>query len=144
MEGEKVTLWAVLAVLKGKYHAIYSRRPQAVFPPHTPEHPTRATTPPTIASMGNDDRSDVIPDSTLLKHMFGEHQPSSVSIILQNWDKCIFSATFTIASPLENGQHSCVVRLEALDNDHPPAFALVAATQEIAATCIPLLVPATL
>lgn len=37
-----------------------------------------------------------------------------------------------------------MVRLEALDHDHPPDFALVAAAQEITATCIPDLVPATL
>jgi hypothetical protein len=64
-----------------------------------------------------------------------------VSIILQNWDKCIFSAAFP--SALENGRHSCVVRLEAL-GEQPPHFAVVAATQGIAATCIPDLIPETL
>ena len=71
-----------------------------------------------------DDR-DVVPDESLLKHIFVDDQPSSISIILQNWDKCIFSAT--LPNTLKNGRHSCVVRLEAL-NGQPPTFHLIAAT----------------
>ncbi len=83
----------------------------------------------------------MVPDESLLKHIFVDNQPSSVSIILQNWDTCIFSAT--LPNALKNGRHLCVVRLEAL-NGRPPTFHLVAATQEIAATFLPCLVPETL
>ena len=83
---------------------------------------------------------DVTPDETLLNHIFANNQPSSVSIILQNWDKCVFRAVFSNA--FKNGRHSCIVRLEA-QNGQCTHFALVAAMQEIAATCIPGLVPET-
>jgi serine/threonine protein kinase len=84
---------------------------------------------------------DVALDESLLMHIFAKNQPSSVSIILQNWDKCVFTAVFPNA--LKNGRHSCVVRLEA-QNDKSAHFTTVAAMQEIAATCIPGLVPETL
>lgn len=84
---------------------------------------------------------EVTLDDTLLKHIFASNQPSSISIILQDWDKCVFRAAFP--NPLENGQHSCIGRLEAL-NGVAPQFPLVAGAQEIAALCIPDLVPATL
>jgi predicted Ser/Thr protein kinase len=80
-------------------------------------------------------------DESLLTDIFASNQPSSVSVILRNWDKCVFSAAFPNA--LKNGRHSCVVRLEVQDAS-PPQFAVVAALQEIAATCIPHLVPETL
>ncbi len=110
------------------------------------EHPTEPTYPnqwdlngstPPVAM---DDRA-VVPDDSLLKHIFANNQPSSVSIILQNWDQCIFSAT--LPNPLQNGRHSCVVRLEA-SNGQPRTFHLISATQEIAATFLPSLVPETL
>ncbi|KAI1499354.1 hypothetical protein F5X99DRAFT_286508 [Biscogniauxia marginata] len=85
---------------------------------------------------------DVSPDESLLRHIFANNQPSSVSIILQDWDKCIFTAAFPNA--LKNGRHSCVVRLEAQDGKSTTHFTVVAAMQEIAATCIPGLVPETL
>lgn len=85
---------------------------------------------------------EVVPDESLLRHIFANNQPSSTSIILQDCDKCIFTAVFSNA--LKNGQHSCIVRLEALDGKSTPQFSMVAAMQEIAATCIPGLVPETL
>ncbi|KAF1952418.1 hypothetical protein CC80DRAFT_452161 [Byssothecium circinans] len=84
---------------------------------------------------------NVAPDEKLLKQIFANEQPSLVSIILQNWDKCIFTAEFSNA--LKNGRHSCVVRLEAV-NGKSAHFTMVAAMQEIAAICIPDLVPETL
>ncbi|KAK3988160.1 hypothetical protein QBC44DRAFT_382572 [Cladorrhinum sp. PSN332] len=84
---------------------------------------------------------DAALDESLLKHIFANNQPSSVSIILQNWDKCVFTAVFSNA--LKNGRHSCVVRLEA-QNGKSTHFTMVAAMQQIAATCIPDLVPETL
>jgi hypothetical protein len=84
---------------------------------------------------------DVAPDESLLRHIFADKQPSAISIILQDWDKCVFTATF--ASALQNGQNSCLVRLEAQDGESAN-FTLVAAMQEIAATFIPGLVPETL
>ncbi|POR35889.1 Uncharacterized protein TPAR_03923 [Tolypocladium paradoxum] len=85
-----------------------------------------------------DDR-DVAPDETLLKHIFATNQPAHISIILQNWDKCVFKADFS--GTLENRRPSCVVRLEAAENGSSAQFATVAAMQQIAATCIPDLVP---
>lgn len=87
------------------------------------------------------DNRDVTPDETLLKCMFPDDQPVNFSIILQNWDKCVFKAEFSDA--LEHPLPAVVVRLEAL-NEKPADFATVAAMQEVAATCIPDLVPKTL
>ncbi|KAI1113067.1 phosphotransferase enzyme family-domain-containing protein [Nemania sp. NC0429] len=84
---------------------------------------------------------DVSPDETVLKRIFGDNQPSSVSVILQDWDKCVCKAVFPDA--LENGRFSCILRLEARDSSSAN-FIMVAAMQEIAATCIPGLVPETL
>ncbi|GAB1312403.1 Aminoglycoside phosphotransferase domain-containing protein [Madurella fahalii] len=84
---------------------------------------------------------DVAPDENLLKHIFASNRPSSISIILQNWDKCMFTAV--LPNALRNCRHSCVVRLEA-QNGESAHFTMVAAMQEIAATCIPDLVPETL
>ncbi|KAK3301590.1 uncharacterized protein B0T15DRAFT_544082 [Chaetomium strumarium] len=88
-----------------------------------------------------DDR-DVVPDAVLLGHIFGNNQPSSASVILQNWDKCVFKASFS--TPLKNGQHECVVRLEVQGATSAFPFAVVPAMQEIARIRIPDLVPETL
>ncbi|KAK4242402.1 hypothetical protein C8A03DRAFT_40218 [Achaetomium macrosporum] len=92
--------------------------------------------------MAEIDERDVVPDAVLLEHIFGNNQPSSVSVILQNWDKCVFKASFS--TPMENGRHECVVRLEAQDATSASSFAMVAAMQEISSVCIPGLVPETL
>jgi hypothetical protein len=84
---------------------------------------------------------DVTPDHSLLQYIFADNPPSSISIILQTWGKCVFTAVLPTA--LGNGRHACVVRLEAR-NDKSAHFHLVAAMQEIAASCIPCLVPQTL
>ena len=62
---------------------------------------------------------NVTPDETLLSHVFGNNQPSSVSIILQDWDKCVVTTTFS-SNPKEP-QHPCIARLEAL-NGKPSHF----------------------
>jgi hypothetical protein len=84
---------------------------------------------------------DVTPDQSLLQHIFADNQPSSISILLQNWDKCVFTAV--LPTTLGNGPHVYVVRLEARDGKSAH-FHSVAAMQEIAASCIPGLVPQTL
>ncbi|KAK4205222.1 hypothetical protein QBC40DRAFT_271293 [Triangularia verruculosa] len=84
---------------------------------------------------------EVVPDDSLLEHIFGDNLPSSFNILLNNWDKCIFAAT--VPNSLSNGQHSCVVRLEAT-NDDASRFTMVAAMQEIAAVHLPGLVSETL
>ncbi|KAK0748272.1 hypothetical protein B0T21DRAFT_389188 [Apiosordaria backusii] len=84
---------------------------------------------------------DVVPDDSLLRRIFAHNQPLSVSIILNNWDKCVFKAT--VPNALSNGCYSCIVRLEALNNQ-AATFFMVAAMQEIAALCIPDFVPETL
>ncbi|EHK27116.1 uncharacterized protein TRIVIDRAFT_229003 [Trichoderma virens Gv29-8] len=82
---------------------------------------------------------DVSPDDSLLKHIFNE-KPST-SIFLQDWDKCVFKADFGVANALDdNVRPSCVVRLEAEDA-HLASFGTIAAMQQIAADCIPGLVP---
>lgn len=86
---------------------------------------------------------DVYPDEALLKRIFGDNQPASVSIILQHWDKCVFKATLPSSPP--NGRHVCIVRFEAQNEDLAAAqFATVAAMQEIAAIFLPGIVPKTL
>ncbi|KAK0636874.1 hypothetical protein B0T17DRAFT_520154 [Bombardia bombarda] len=82
----------------------------------------------------------LVPDDALLGHIFPDNQPSSFSIILNNFDKCIFKAV--LPNALSNGQRVCAVRLEAL-NGKSTRFAMVAAMQEIAATYIPGIVPET-
>jgi hypothetical protein len=80
---------------------------------------------------------DVQPGDFQLEQIFGSKQPTSTSILLQNWDKCIFRADFPDTSP------SLVIRLEAEDGDSE-AFAIVAAMQDIARTVLLELVPQTL
>ena len=87
-----------------------------------------------------DDR-EVTPSESLLKHIFGQSQPTSISIILQNLEKCVFKAE--LPGPVPGNTQPCVVRLEA-DIEEPSGLAMVAAMQEIAGTCIPGLVPRTL
>ena len=84
---------------------------------------------------------DVTPDSSLLEHIFGNNLPSSTSIVLQNWDKCVFKASFSDA--VENERHLFIVRLEAQDSKSSD-FTMVTAMQKVAASCIPPLVPETL
>lgn len=78
---------------------------------------------------------NVAPDESLLEHIFATDRPACVSILLQNWDKCVFKAEFSGCRP------PCVVRLEANGGRRPPQLATVAAMQHIAAVCIPDLVP---
>ncbi|KAI1175185.1 hypothetical protein F4777DRAFT_551068 [Nemania sp. FL0916] len=84
---------------------------------------------------------DITPDDSLLKQIFTTNQPETISIFLQNWDKCVFKAEFP-----RDGEHrhsACVVRLEA-ENKNLQAFTTIASMQQIAATIIPDLVPQTL
>ncbi len=84
---------------------------------------------------------DVTPDDSLLKQIFATIQPETISIFLQNWDKCVFKAEFP--KGLEDRHSGCVVRLEA-ENESFTTFTTIAAMQKIAATIIPELVPQTL
>ncbi|PVH70374.1 hypothetical protein DL98DRAFT_564197 [Cadophora sp. DSE1049] len=84
---------------------------------------------------------DVTPDDNLLKQIFTTNQPETISIFLQNWDKCVFKAEFP--KGLEDRHSAYVVRLEA-ENENLKTFTTIAATQQIAATIIPELVPQTL
>ncbi|KAL5330823.1 hypothetical protein ACEPPN_000347 [Leptodophora sp. 'Broadleaf-Isolate-01'] len=84
---------------------------------------------------------DVTPDDSLLKQIFTTNQPETISIFLQNWDKCVFKAEFP--KGLEDRHSACVVRLEA-ENDNLKTFTTIAAIQQIAAIIIPELVPQTL
>ncbi|KFY89794.1 hypothetical protein V500_05493 [Pseudogymnoascus sp. VKM F-4518 (FW-2643)] len=87
-----------------------------------------------------DDRN-VRPDECLLKHIFTTDQPKSISIFIQNWDKCVFKAEFPKGP--ENHHTTCVVRLES-KNEEPKNFTMIAAMQQIAATIIPDIVAKTL
>lgn len=82
---------------------------------------------------------NVSPDSAILENLFKGAQPTSIAILLQNWDKCIFRADFP------EGKESCVARIEAEDREDilPDSFTTVSALQEIARSVIPKLVPAT-
>ncbi|KAI9841176.1 MAG: hypothetical protein M1837_000964 [Sclerophora amabilis] len=84
----------------------------------------------------------VTPDDSLLKQIFTTNKPGTISIFLQNLDKCVFKAEFP--QGLED-HHSaaCVVRLE-VENENLKIFTTIAAMQQIAATIIPKLVPQTL
>lgn len=84
---------------------------------------------------------DVTPDDSLLKQIFTPIQPETISIFLQNWDKCVFKAQFP--KGLGDRHSASVVRLEA-ENEGPKSFTTIAAMQQIAATIIPELVPQTL
>ena len=81
---------------------------------------------------------DVTSDDSLLKQIFTTNQPETISIFLQNWDKCVFKAEFP--KGLEDRHSACVVRLEA-ENENLKTFTTIAAMQQIAATIIPELVP---
>lgn len=84
---------------------------------------------------------NVSPDSSLLQQIFTASQPNTISIFLQNWEKCVFKAELSEGS---TDRHStCVVRLEAED-ESLQTFTSIAAMQRIAATVIPELVPQTL
>jgi Phosphotransferase enzyme family len=84
---------------------------------------------------------DITPDDSLLTQIFTTNQPETISIFLQNWNKCVFKAEFP--EGLEDRHSACVVRLEA-ENEQLQTFTTVAAMQQIAATIIPELVPQTL
>ncbi|KAK0668289.1 hypothetical protein QBC41DRAFT_393944, partial [Cercophora samala] len=91
--------------------------------------------------MANSGSHDVVPDSSLLKAIFGDNEPLNVSIVRKDADSCIFKAIVPIK--LGHGHHSCFVRLEAL-TEQPPSFYMAAAMQEIASSCIEHLVPETI
>lgn len=78
---------------------------------------------------------DVVPDDSLLKGIFSTDQPKTISIFLQNWDKCVFKAEFP--EELKDRHSTCVVRLEAEnenENESAKTFTTIAAIQQIAAT----------
>ncbi|MCJ1234016.1 hypothetical protein MMC14_001974 [Varicellaria rhodocarpa] len=86
---------------------------------------------------------DVTPDDSLLKQIFTTNHPRTISILLQDWDKCVFKAVFP---PDREDCHSvCVVRLEAEnenenENENLKNFTTIVALQKIAATILPELV----
>ena len=84
---------------------------------------------------------EVTPDDSLLEQIVTTNQPGTISIFLQNWDKCIFKVQFP--NGLNDCRPVCVVRLEA-ENENLETFTTIAAMQQIAATIIPELVPRTL
>ncbi|KAJ0165757.1 hypothetical protein CTA2_10080 [Colletotrichum tanaceti] len=83
----------------------------------------------------------IAPDQVLLSQIFPDQPQASTSIILQNWDKCVFKASFPDAP------ESCrprVVRLEVIrQDDEATQFNVVSAMQKIAADALHDLVPAT-
>ncbi|PMD32229.1 hypothetical protein L207DRAFT_610250 [Hyaloscypha variabilis F] len=79
---------------------------------------------------------NVSPSTCLLDQIFGNDQPTAITILLQNWNKCIFRADFPDERP------SCIARLEAEDTTSD-TFVTVAALQEVTRTVIPDLVPPT-
>ncbi|KAI1750448.1 hypothetical protein F4782DRAFT_509745 [Xylaria castorea] len=84
---------------------------------------------------------DVSPDDSFLERIFGAHRPESISFYLQNWDKCVFRATF--GTEIKDSYPPCVVRLEAR-NDNSLNPATFAAMQQIARAILPDLVPRTI
>ncbi|TID06534.1 hypothetical protein CH35J_001566 [Colletotrichum higginsianum] len=87
------------------------------------------------------DSRNIAPDQVLLNHIFPDQPQASSSIILQNWDKCVFKASFP------DSPEPCrprVVRLEVIRQDEKATqFNIVSAMQQIAADAIHDLVPAT-
>ncbi|CAK7218959.1 hypothetical protein SCUCBS95973_003659 [Sporothrix curviconia] len=82
------------------------------------------------------DERDVVPDEAILAYIFGaSHEPTSTTLVLQTWEKCVFRADF------DNGEPSCFVRMEAKDSDPPPQLGAVSALQAVAAHYLPGLVP---
>lgn len=84
---------------------------------------------------------NVVPDNSLLSHIFGKNVLLRLATVRQDGDRCVFKAL--VLKKLEHGQNSCFVRLRALDKP-APSFYTVAAMQKIAASCIKHLVPATI
>ncbi|KAK0110877.1 hypothetical protein ONS96_002464 [Cadophora gregata f. sp. sojae] len=86
---------------------------------------------------------DITPDATLLNQIFTTHHPETISILLQNLEKCIFRAEFPNSLPNHHHAARVVVRLEA-ENENLKTFTTIAAIQRLAASIIPNLVPQTL
>ncbi|KAK1990902.1 hypothetical protein LX36DRAFT_591661 [Colletotrichum falcatum] len=88
------------------------------------------------------DSRNIAPDQVLLRHLFPGQPRVSTSVVLQNWDKCVFKASFP-DSP--EPRRPCMVRLEVVPADEGAAqFATVSAMQQIASAAIGDLVPDTL
>lgn len=83
---------------------------------------------------------DVTPHYSLLEQIFTTEQPKAISIILQNWYKCILKAEWH--NDLKDEHSACVVRLEA-ESECTKTFTTIASLQKIAATILPDLVPQT-
>lgn len=82
-------------------------------------------------------KEDVTPDDRLLKQIFTTNQPTTISVLLRNWDKCVFKAEFQ-----DDDGATCVVRLEAEnETESPISFPMVATMQQIAATITPEIIP---
>ncbi|KAL7948848.1 kinase-like domain-containing protein [Trichoderma barbatum] len=81
------------------------------------------------------DDDQVRPDDTLLEHIFTT-KPTSTYTYLSNSEKCVFRANFD-NNPVEPPR---VVRVGIID-ENPVPIAVINAMQEIAADCIPDLVP---
>lgn len=81
---------------------------------------------------------DVTPDDSLLKQIFTTNEPANISIILNDWDKCVFKAEFSRS--FKDNYSACIVRIEA-ENESSATFSTIAALQKIAETVIPELIP---
>ncbi|KAI8270964.1 hypothetical protein K4K58_003962 [Colletotrichum sp. SAR11_239] len=87
------------------------------------------------------DPRDLAPDEVLLDHIFPDQPHVPTSVILQDWDKCLFKASFPDSS---KSRCPCIVRLETVRGDEDATqFALVSTMQQIASLAIDDLVPNT-
>lgn len=87
------------------------------------------------------DPRDIAPDGVLLEEIFPGQPQVSTSIILQNWEKCVFKASFPDSSEPSSQR---IVRLEVLNEDEKATrFPIVSAMQQIAAGALHDLVPNT-
>ncbi|KAK2770566.1 hypothetical protein CKAH01_14689 [Colletotrichum kahawae] len=87
------------------------------------------------------DPRDLAPDEVVLDHIFPDQPHVSTSVILQDWDKCVFKASFP-----DSSEPRCpyIVRLETVDGDEEATqFAIVSAMQHIASLAIDSIVPKT-
>ncbi|KAK1840551.1 hypothetical protein CCHR01_16825 [Colletotrichum chrysophilum] len=87
------------------------------------------------------DPRDLAADESLLDHIFPDQPHVSTSVILQDWDKCVFKASFPNSF---KSRCPCIVRLETVRGDEEATqFALVSTKQQIASLAIDNLVPKT-
>ncbi|KAK6206099.1 hypothetical protein LQW54_007934 [Pestalotiopsis sp. IQ-011] len=83
------------------------------------------------------DAKALAPDEQLLRRLFGQQRPT-ITMFLQNWEKCVFKAQFP--STAGESMPAKVVRLQIVEKECQ-SLSTIAAIQQIAATVIPDLVP---